>query len=159
MTELVKKIQKEVIAPAMAYLPANMNSKKSEVQLLAMGLQESRLIHRKQIGGPAKGLWQFEKGGGVKGVMTHRASVALAKEVLVKRGYEASINAAFDAIETDDVLACVFARLLLWTDASPLPELDQERRAWNLYKRVWRPGKPHEAKWPTNYAEALKAVR
>ena len=42
--------------------------------LLAIGLQESRLTHRRQIGGPARGLWQFERGGGVAGVLRHAAS-------------------------------------------------------------------------------------
>ena len=27
--------------------------------LLAIGLQESRFVHRRQIGGPACGFWQF----------------------------------------------------------------------------------------------------
>ena len=156
---LIQQTRSQIIAPALKMLPASMTSSKSEVMLIAIGLQESELTYRHQVGGPAHGLWQFEKGGGVKGVMTHKASAGYAKEVLQKRGYDVSITAAFDALETDDVLACVFARLLLWTDAFPLPELDQERRAWNLYQRVWRPGKPHESKWPTNYAEALQAVR
>ncbi len=45
------------------------------LMLLAIGLQESRFEHRRQLGnGPARGFWQFEAGGGVKGVMTHLAS-------------------------------------------------------------------------------------
>ena len=154
----IQETKEKIIAPAMKLLPANMNSDKSNVMLLAIGLQESRLTHRKQIGGPAKGLWQFEKGGGVKGVLTHSASAGLAKTILETRGYEPNINTAYDALEHDDILACVFARLLLWTDPYPLPELGQDRRAWNLYLRVWRPGKPHEATWANLYKSALEAI-
>lgn len=157
-TKTIQEVRKNIIAPAMKLLPAKMASVKSEAMLIAIGLQESRLHYRKQIGGPAKGLWQFEKGGGVRGVMTHPSSVAYAKEILKERGYESTVQAAYDALEHDDILACVFARLLLWTDALPLPELEQSRRSWNLYLRVWRPGKPHESTWPDFYDASCKAV-
>lgn len=155
---LIQETKENIIVPAMKLLPEKMNSDKSNIMLLAIGLQESRLVHRKQIGGPAKGLWQFEKGGGVKGVMTHSTSAGLAKTILEKRRHEISIAAAYDALEHDDILACAFARLLLWTDPFPLPELGQDRRAWNLYLRVWRPGKPHEATWADLYRQSLESL-
>ena len=156
--QVIKETQGKIIVPAMKLLPANMSAKKSEAMLLAIGLQESRLHFRKQIGGPAKGLWQFEKGGGVRGVMTHAQSAGLAKEILGIRGHAQNIDTAYNALEHDDILACVFARLLLWTDPYPLPELEQSGRSWNLYLRVWRPGKPHESTWGSFYDEACKAV-
>lgn len=155
---LIQETKENIIVPAMKLLPEKMNSDKSNIMLLAIGLQESRLVHRKQIGGPAKGLWQFEKGGGVKGVMTHSTSAGLAKTILEKRRHEISIASAYDALEHDDILACAFARLLLWTDPYPLPELGQDRRAWNLYLRVWRPGKPHEATWADLYRQSLESL-
>ena len=155
---LIQETKENIIVPAMKLLPEKMNSDKSNIMLLSIGLQESRLIHRKQIGGPAKGLWQFEKGGGVRGVLTHASSAGLAKTILETRGYEPNINTAYDALEHDDILACVFARLLLWTDPRPLPELGEDRRAWDLYLRVWRPGKPHEATWANLYKSALEAI-
>ena len=155
---LLLETKEKILVPAMKLLPTKMNTDKSNVMLLAIGLQESRLTHRKQIGGPAKGLWQFEKGGGVKGVLTHSASAGLAKTILETRGYEPNINTAYDALEHDDILACVFARLLLWTDPRPLPELGEDRRAWDLYLRVWRPGKPHEATWADLYKSAVEAI-
>ena len=60
-----------IIEPALRILPPMMTSDAAKAMLLAIGMQESRLIHRKQIGGPAMGLWQFERGGGVAGVLRH----------------------------------------------------------------------------------------
>lgn len=67
-------------------------------------------------------------------------------------------TAIWNAIETDDVLAAIAARLLLFTDPKRLPEVGDENGAWNLYTRVWRPGKPHRATWGALYAEALREV-
>lgn len=47
------EIRGQAIAPALALLPARMSSPSAEVMLLAIGLQESNLTHRRQIGGPA----------------------------------------------------------------------------------------------------------
>jgi len=130
----------------------------AEVLLLAIGLQESGLIHRHQLGGPAHGLLQFERGGGVRGVMNHPASKDHAARVCVERGVEPTVAAAFDAIEFDDVLAMAFGRLLLWTDPKPLPDVQDVNGAWDLYLRVWRPGKPHRHTWGRHYAAAVREV-
>ncbi|MCV6902125.1 MAG: hypothetical protein NTT76_05400, partial [Achromobacter xylosoxidans] len=58
----LKKIIDTGISPALALLPAGMDTQAAHVMLLAIGLQESRFTHRQQIGGPARGFWQFEKG-------------------------------------------------------------------------------------------------
>ena len=90
---LIQQTRSQIIAPALKMLPASMTSSKSEVMLIAIGLQESELTYRHQVGGPAHGLWQFEKGGGVKGVMTHKASAGYAKEVLNKLPMEFAVEA------------------------------------------------------------------
>lgn len=154
----LSEIRERAIAPALAMLPARMRSDAAEVMLLAIGLQESGLIHRHQIGGPAHGLLQFERGGGVRGVMNHPASKDHAARVCVERGVEPTVVAAFDAIEFDDVLAMAFGRLLLWTDPKPLPDVQDVNGAWDLYLRVWRPGKPHRHTWDRHYAEAVREV-
>lgn len=150
-SKTVESVYKDVWLPAMQLLPANMKSSKADVIGMTIGLQESLLKFRHQIGGPAHGLWQFEKGGGVRGVLTHRASAGLAKEIQLDRGHGTGVNAAYDALEHDDVFAAVFARLLMWTDPFPLAEVDQVQRAWKFYERTWRPGKPHPSKWPANH--------
>lgn len=162
---IIRDTLENIWKPAMKLLPKGMDTKEAAQQALTIGLQESALVHRYQLvqgkpgaKGPARGLWQFEKGGGVKGVLTHRASVALAKEIQAARGHGTGVDAAYEALEKDDVLAAVFARLLLYTDPYRLPELGQSTRAWNLYTRVWRPGKPHPDKWEGYYNEVAKVL-
>ena len=164
-------INETVIGPGMALLPSRMGSDRARVQLLAIGLQESRFEHRRQIGGPARGFWQFERGGGVQGVLSHPASKALAIEACIARGIDAkarlgkadwlttTAQAVYGRLEHDDLLACAFARLLLWTDPQPLPALGYSAAAWQYYLRTWRPGKPHRETWDRLYRQALEAVR
>src|SRR6185312_10462500 len=53
----------KIIVPALATLPPEMDSSQARVMLLAIALQESGLRTREQDGGPARGLWQFERNG------------------------------------------------------------------------------------------------
>jgi hypothetical protein len=135
-----------------------MNSHAAIVEMLVIGLQESRFQHRHQIGGPAHGYWQFEKGGGVRGVLRHHSSCEHAQAVCRARNVIATEGAVYAALEHDDVLAAAFARLLLWTDPKALPALGDEQGAWDLYLRTWRPGKPHRHTWDALYEKALEAV-
>lgn len=146
------------INPAMALLPPKMTSDKATVMLLAIGLQESRLTHRKQISGPAKSFLQFESGGGVKGVMTHPVSVEPSKELCQSLGVPFARDSIFMSMEFNDVLAFGLGRLLLYTDPKALPEIGDAQAAWDLYLRVWRPGKPHRQTWDELYAAACKVV-
>ncbi|MFY0480419.1 hypothetical protein [Achromobacter marplatensis] len=140
----VSEITKTVIKPALALLPAKMDTPAARVKLPAIGLQESRFLHRRRIGdGPARGLWQFERGGGVRGVLTHPASREYAYRVCTVQGVGPIAAAVHPALEVDDVLAASFARLLMWTDARNLPAVGDAKGGWELYARTWRPGKPH----------------
>lgn len=123
--------------------------------LLAIALQESRIQHRVQVGGPAHGYWQFESGGGVKGVLAHPSSSQLARSICYELNYNADQPTIYAKITDNDLLACVFARLLLFTDPKPLPSLGDQNGAWEYYRRNWRPGKPHPQTWPGRYAEAM----
>jgi hypothetical protein len=146
------------IRPGLKCLPEKMRGPDAEAMLLAIGLQESRLTHRHQIGGPAHGFFQFEKGGGVKGVLRHRSSAELIHTIL--RDLEIPATDAFEAILYNDTLAVVFARLLLWTDPHTLPCIDSDVDVtWEYYIRNWRPGKPHPATWPANYKAACSVVK
>lgn len=164
-TPLLEQITADAIEPALVLLPVAMDTPEARVQLLAIGLQESRLQHRRQLVGnpprpvgPAKGLWQFERRGGCKGVVEHPASRYWMHRVCAARGVTFTATAIWHAIEHDDVLAAAAARLLLFTDPRRLPDLGDEAGAWNLYMRAWRPGKPHRGTWPDLYAQALAAV-
>lgn len=147
----------DAVDPALAELPERMTSDAARVMLVAIGLQESRLTWRRQrAGGPARGLWQFERSA-VRGVLVHEASRSVARRACERRGLPATATAVWLAIETDDVLAAVFARLLLWTDPLPLP--DDMDAGWSYYLRNWRPGKPHPQTWPAFYRRAALAVQ
>jgi hypothetical protein len=153
------------ITKAMHLLPPAMLSDRALVMLYAIGLQESRFTARRQLvgnpprpTGPAKGFWQFERGGGCKGVVNHPASRYWMAQVCAARGVDFNATAIWNAIENDDILAACAARLLLFTDPRRLPEVGDEKGAWSLYMRVWRPNKPHPSTWPRLYAEALKAL-
>jgi hypothetical protein len=152
-------ILSRVVGPGLALLPSKMDSERARVMLLAIGLQESRFEHRRQIGGPARGFWQFERAGGVQGVLRHPATAALAEAVCRERSVEPNAAAAYAKLEFDDLLACAFARLLLWSDPQPLPAVGYAGASWQLYLRTWRPGKPHRETWDALYRQAVEAVR
>ncbi|QCS64440.1 hypothetical protein EC609_19290 [Achromobacter denitrificans] len=169
-------IVRTAIDPALALLPAAMDTPAARLMLLAIGLQESRFEHRRQLVGrpprpvgPAKSFWQAEQGGGmVHGVRLHVATRAAAAHLYQARGVPARDAAIWDAIEHDDVLAAGLARLLLWSDPGRLPAVGDTEGAWALYLRTWRPGAyargtPTQraelrAKWAGNHAQALAEV-
>ena len=70
-----------------------------------------------------------------------RGLIDLKETVLIKDQTLASlVRRVYQAFEHDDVLAAIFARLLLWTDPYSLPKLGDADGAFNLYIRTWRPG-------------------
>ena len=153
----------QAVNEAMRLLPPAMDSKEARVMLYAIGLQESRFTHRAQVidgggKGPARGYWQFERGGGVTGVLRHPASRFWANSVCNARNVPAQPLNTWLALETDDVLAAALARLLLFTDPARLPAVGEQADSWSYYMRNWRPGKPHPRTWPECYGAALKAV-
>jgi len=145
-----------VIRPTLALLQAEAGiqvDRRAERMLIAIALQESGLRHRVQMGGgPAHGLWQFEKGGGVAGVLSHPATRARAARLCALLLTPAGTVEVHTAISDNDLLACGFARLLLWSDPRPLP--DTQIAGWACYLRNWRPGKPHERTWAGHWATA-----
>ena len=64
----------------------------------------------------------------------------------------------YEAITNNDVLACIFARLLLWTHPQALPKRGDVAGAWAYYLDLWRPGKPHHELWPGNFERGWKAT-
>ena len=151
-------IVKRAVRPAYDLLPSRMASAAATVMLLSIGLQESRFAHRRQIGGPARGFWQFELGG-VVGVMNHPATRIYAVDVCGERGIKPVARDVYNALEHDDVLAAAIARLNLWWDPAPLPGVSETEAAWRLYLRTWRPGKPHRKTWDVLHRQAVDVVR
>lgn len=142
------------IPAAYTLLPPAMNSMAATAMLAAIALQESKAQWRRQIGGPARGFWQFERGGGVVGVLTHPSTQHTIESVCGQLRYPVHPDQCYMAIEHNDVLAACFARCLLWTLPDPLPLEGDADEAWRQYLRAWRPGKPHPDAWAANYARA-----
>lgn len=156
----LSNIIETAVAPALAIIGKHLDTREARCMLLAIGLQESGFTCRRQKGnGPACGFWQFELGGGVTGVYKHRASHEYLRVLCHALDVSFDPRPIWAALETDDVLAAGVARLLLLTDPKKLPALGDEEAAWDYYRRNWRPGKPHPARWPENYALALGEIR
>lgn len=157
---LLDSLLRSAIDPALSLLPPKMASDDARVMLLAITLQEAEGINRVQFGdGPAHGLWQMEEGGGVRGVMTHSMSRDFARAICAVRKVPFDRHEVWNALVRDDVLAAAFARLLLYTDARPLPKAEaNDSTTWDYYERNWRPGKPRPADWPKNIAAARGQV-
>ena len=131
-----KEALKLVIEPGLALLPQSMDTPEARVMLLTIGMQESRFKHRKQINGPAHGFYQFEEGGGVRGVLKHPSSKRIAQDVIFKMGIEP--HECYECLAEDDALATVFARLLLYTHPKKLPALNSDPgESWKYYFDVW----------------------
>lgn len=128
------------------------HSAAAEAMLLAIGLQESGFVHRDQVVpgkppgqiGPATGYWQFEKNGGVAGVLRHSRTAEIARDLCDAYQLASLPTAAWEffAEEAGEELACDFARLLLLTDPAPLPMplASNCEIAFEMYLRNWRPG-------------------
>ena len=131
---------------------------RAKVLLLAIAGQESAWTERVQSGnGPAHGFWQFERAGGVRGVLR----MAVAKAVCARAGIPANETNVWRTMATPsgDNLAVAFARLLLWSDPKPLPAIGDEQAAYDYYVRNWRPGKPSRERWSVVYPQAVAAVK
>jgi hypothetical protein len=60
------------------------------------------------------------------------------------------------ALSHNDILACAFARLLLWIDKAPLPSTEAD--GWRYYVRNWRPGRPRIERWGGCWEQAVDSV-
>lgn len=149
-----------VIPATYDLLPPQMASHAATAMLIAIALQESdKLQARTQYaGGPARGFWQFEKGGGVVGVLSHPATKTHIERVITALSYQPTANQCHVAIEHNDMLACAFARCLLWTLPDALPSVEDADEGWRQYLAAWRPGKPHPATWAEHFDQGWRCV-
>jgi hypothetical protein len=136
-------------------LPSPMRTRDAEAMLLAIAWQESEMRYRRQVPvAHARGYWQFERGGGVRGVLSHPQTARHAQTVCLAFDVAPQDHEVYVAIEHHDVLAACCARLLLWTLPGPLPTQSHRDTAWAQYLAAWRPGKPHERRWSQSWAVA-----
>lgn len=159
---MISRVGEFVIPAALSLLPPAMDTPAARAMLLAIGLQESRFLFRRQQDfGPARGFWQFEKGGGVRGVVNHPLTRGPLNAALRELRYPELVErkpnqtaALHLALEHNDVLACVFARLNLWWLPGALPARGQAAEGWRQYIAAWQPGKPHPDTWAAFFDEA-----
>jgi hypothetical protein len=148
------------IIPALTRL--NMDSTEARRFMLAIALQESGLKHRRQVSadgsenGPASSFWQFEKNGGCRGVITHRTTAPIMRQVCADFNVEPTALTLWEAMRYQDIVAACAARLLILTLPTPMPKTAPD--AWEQYLDAWRPGKPHPATWAGHWATADAAV-
>jgi len=146
-----------VLAPSASTLPLD-NSLESRVMLMAIAGQESAWTDRIQIGGPARGYWQFD--------MT--AILDLLADPSLGPGLQASCavwdipsdpTTLYQALAWHDPIAYEAARRLLLADPAPLPAVGDETGALACYLKNWNPGDPKPATWPAIYAQAVAVVK
>ena len=165
-----------IIGDGLSLLPPSWNSPQARLLMLAISGQEADFRHRWQVYdakrpeamGAARGLWQFERDGGVRGVLTHERTRELAANVCRLRGISATVDAVYNRLHEDDILAAAFARLLLWSSPRALPAVGQEQAAFDFYLREWRPGawtngstaqrETLRRKWAGYYATAVAEI-
>jgi len=155
---MMDQINKLFLDTGFSLLPPQMDTAQARAMLLAIGLQESRFQYRFQVRGPARGFWQFESGGGVAGVINHRSTRYIIADACDSLVIPCTVSNCYQAIAYNDVLACVFARLLLWTLPFPLPEIGNREESWHQYIDAWRPGKPHRHTWDDLYQKVMNFI-
>lgn len=133
----------DIVNPALKEMtPSIKPSDQARKMLLTIAQQESgpEVENRYQMGGgPARGLWQFERIG-VLDVMTRARTEPIARNALRDRKLPFDVPVVHEALAKDDRLAAIFARLNLWNDPHPLRGLDDINGGFATYLRVWRPG-------------------
>lgn len=152
------------IGPAMADLELQgiKDSVDARRFLLAIAMQESGLAHRRQVAadgsesGPAASFWQFEQGGGCKGVLYHPAVGEKMRAACEANNVQATPQGLWEAMRYNDIIAATAARLLVYTLPHGLPATAGE--GWAQYMAAWRPGRPHPDTWPINWDLATIAV-
>lgn len=158
---MITLIHAHILPAALSLLPPEMDTPNARAEVLTIGLQESRFEHRWQVRGPAHGFFQFEYAGGVMGVASHHSTrdhLAAACTALRYHGAQDVPETLYRAIEHNDVLACVCARLLLWTLPQALPGQHEAQEGWEQYIAAWRPGRPHRDTWDAYHRQAWEVV-
>lgn len=159
-----QRLLKTGIAPALAELEAQgvRDTVDARRFLLAIAMQETSLAHRRQVvsggaeNGPASSFWQFEQGGGCKGILSHRSTAERIRKVCSDFNVTPTPLGLWEAMRYNDVVAAAAARLLIYTLPSGLPTNADD--GWKQYLAAWRPGRPHPDKWHSFWDAATLTV-
>lgn len=159
-----ERIIKTAIAPALEELTqcGIPDSILAHRFVLAIAIQESGLAKRRQViqdkgeVGPAVSYWQFEQGGGCKGVLTHYLVANCMRRMCDHYNVAPTPAGLWEAMRYQDIVAAIAARLLIYTLPDKLPETPEQ--GWSQYIEAWRPGKPHPHTWAQAWETATKTV-
>lgn len=153
-----------VLVPAFGTLErithrALMTDHRAVVLSMAIALQESGATHRRQVRGPARSLWQFERGGAYGGLWSHPTTAKWVPVLAEELDLPTNKDECWPAMEWNDLFPAAMSRLLLWTHPDPLPAAlpSNEDAAWKYYLWLWRPGRPGPDRWSANWQLALRA--
>jgi hypothetical protein len=160
---LPDKFYGRIVVPTLDWMDASPSigiraADEARVLVMAIAGQESHWAARRQIGGPARSYWQFELGGGVAGLFRHSATRLRLGTVCAACDVPYDNGVVFEAMAWNDTLACAMARLLLYSDAAPLPAVGNKDAAWAYYLRTWQPGMPRPESWAGLYDQSLAAM-
>lgn len=142
---------------ALRILPPRLTSDEARAMLVAIALQESDLVSRQQIGGPALSYLMWEPGpkSGLPGVLRHHATGSMAARLVSELDYSAlEPEELRQTCVTDGVLSAGLGRLLLFTLPYPLPPRHDVEAAYRQYIDAWRPGKRTPGRWAERYRRA-----
>lgn len=159
-----ERLLSTAIAPALLELQQCGISDSPEARrfLLAIALQESALTRRRQLitgageTGPAASFWQFEQGGGCKGVLTHFLVAPCMRRMCEHYNVAPTPQGLWEAMRYQDIVAAIAARLLVYTLPGKLPTTADA--GWAQYLEAWRPGKPHPQTWSQAWDTATEIV-
>jgi hypothetical protein len=152
-------INQWIFPAAFSLLPPDYDTPAARRLMIAIGLQESRFKARRQMGqGPARSFWQFERIG-VEGLLVKVDKAKTASrlaDIATFLGCRPVVDDIHAAIEHNDILSAVCARLLLFTHADPIPTTQDA--AWAYYLKLWRPGKAKPDTWAEHWQTASELI-
>jgi len=169
-----KRFFRTIVQPTLAMMEAHPAIRipvtpKGNVLVMTCAGQESLWKSRRQIrigqyhpqSVGARSYWQMESTWGgpvaINDVIqdTPRQLFAICEDLEIPTD-ELSL---YEACAWNDTLACALARLLLWSDPAPLPEVGDKQGSWDYYRRNWKPGVPHPSTWSARYDASLAAMQ
>jgi hypothetical protein len=114
------ELVREIVRPALAVLPDEMQGDRPEQQLVGTAAQETQFRNIPQIGGPALGLWQMEPATHLD-LWTHfidpRPDLARAVMSLLDDGFSPTASALIPCPK----YACAMARILYFRVPGAIP--------------------------------------
>jgi len=132
-------------------------------QIIAVSMQESGLVTRRQFGGgPARGYLQFEQYGVILDIVTRRNGSRFARMFnLTLNEYmtlKETATELYVAVEYNDILGVMMMIDKYRLDHISIANDTTDDQRWDAYIKTWAPGKPRREHWGISCAAARGAV-